>query len=332
MLYSLNRIYSLKAELWVAFFDLLLPKINFAYREVRFMPRFEGFFGGGVNFSTLSIPSIRLSDVIDIILVAVLIYYVVRWFRQTRAWALFQGLLMIGIISFLAYKLHFYTITFIIERTFSVGIIALIVIFQPELRKGLEQIGTGGFKSLSGLLGQTRDVKLSEKSVNEIVNACSRMSAVKTGALIVIENNVPTGEFTQKSGTMLDSEISEQLLINIFWKNTPLHDGAVVIKNDRIISAACVLPSTEKEIGRELGTRHRAAVGASEVTDATVVVVSEETGNITAVVDGKMHKKISADELKKILMQLTDNAVSIGDRIKGKGKGHNRNEKNSNAG
>lgn len=283
------------------------------------MTPFERFIDS-MNLSTLSIPSVRLSDVIDIALVAVLIYIIVHWIKETRAWSLFRGLLVIAFASLLSYKFHFYTITFIIEKTFSVGVIAFIVIFQPELRKALEQIGTGKFAyGIAGAFKASGDAKLSESSVNEITNACVRMSDARTGALIVIENNVPTGEFTQKSGTVLDSVITEQLLINIFWKNTPLHDGAVVIRNDKVAAAACVLPATEKPIGGELGTRHRAAVGASEVTDAIVVVVSEETGAISAAKDGKLRKNLSKNELRAVLMQLTDTPNTIGKRIK-KGK------------
>jgi diadenylate cyclase len=284
------------------------------------MDKFESVIDG-MNLSTLSIPSIRISDIIDIALVAIVIYILVRWIKQTRAWSLFRGLLVIALFSLLSYKLHFYTMTFLIEKTFSVGVIAFIVIFQPELRKALEQIGTGSFtNSITDAFKLSDESKLSEKSVDEIVNACVRMSDARIGALIVIENNVPTGEFSQKSGTLLDCMISEQVLINIFWKNTPLHDGALIIRNDRVAAAACVLPSTEKPIGGELGTRHRAAVGASEVTDATVIVVSEETGSISAATAGGLRKNLSINELRAILLQLVDNPTPIRKRMKGKGR------------
>lgn len=274
-----------------------------------------------MNLSTLSIPSLRISDVIDIALVAIIIYIIVRWIKQTRAWSLFRGLLVIALFSLLSYKLHFYTMTFLIEKTFSVGVIAFVVIFQPELRKALEQIGTGSFANgITDAFKTTDSCKLTEKSVNEITNACVRMSDARIGALIVIENNVPTGEFSEKSGTALDCMISEQVLINIFWKNTPLHDGALIIRNDRVAAAACVLPSTEKPIGGELGTRHRAAVGASEVTDATIVVVSEETGSMSVAMGGKLRKNLSINELKATLMNLVDNPTPIRKRIKGKGR------------
>jgi diadenylate cyclase len=284
------------------------------------MNKFEDVIDG-MNLSTLSIPSIRISDIIDVLLVAVVIYILVRWIKQTRAWSLFRGLLVIALFSLLSYKLHFYTMTFLIEKTFSVGVIAFIVIFQPELRKALEQIGTGSFTNgITDAFRSSDTSKLTEKSVNEIVNACVRMSDARIGALIVIENNVPTGEFSQKSGTLLDCMISEQVLINIFWKNTPLHDGALIIRNDRVAAAACVLPSTEKPIGGELGTRHRAAVGASEVTDATIVVVSEETGSISVASAGALRKNLSINELRATLLQLVDNPTPIRRRIKGKGR------------
>jgi diadenylate cyclase len=278
-----------------------------------------------MNLSTLSVPSIRITDVIDILLVAMLAYVVIRWVRQTRAWSLFRGLVIIAVVSLLAYKLHFYTITFIIEKTFSVGIIALVVIFQPELRGALEQIGTGGFSGITKIFGVSiGEVKLTAESADEITRACVRMSDSRTGALIVIENAVPTGDFT-KSGTNLDCFISEKMLINIFWKNTPLHDGAVVIRNNKIAAAACVLPATEHAIGGELGTRHRAAVGASEVSDAVVIVVSEETGSISVAVGGKLRRNLSMNELREVLVQFTPSPKSTQERKK-QGKGNKIND------
>jgi diadenylate cyclase len=282
-------------------------------------------FVDSMNLSTLSIPSVRVTDIIDIVLVAMLTYVVIRWVRQTRAWSLFRGLVIIAVVSLLAYKLHFYTITFIIEKTFSVGIIALVVIFQPELRGGLAQIGSGGFSGITKIFGVSiGEVQLSEMAADEITRACVRMSDSRTGALIVIENKEPTGDFT-KSGTELNSVISEKLLINIFWKNTPLHDGAVVIRNNKIAAAACVLPATENAIGGELGTRHRAAVGASEVSDAVVIVVSEETGSISVATGGKLRRNLSMNELRNVLTQFTHSPKSIQNRFM-QGKGNKNND------
>ena len=232
-----------------------------------------------MNLSTLSIPSVHITDIIDIIIVAIVIYTVIHWIKETRAWSLFRGLMVIALFSLLSYNLHFYTITWIIERTFSVGVIAVIIIFQPELRKALEQIGASGFSSVTGLL-QTKssDDRLSPQDANEIAEACVKMAEVKTGALIVIERNVSMGDIVSASGVAVDAVISSQLLINIFEDKTPLHDGAVIIRDNRVAAASCILPVTQSEIGQELGTRHRAAVGASEVSDAFIIVVSEETG------------------------------------------------------
>lgn len=257
-----------------------------------------------MNLSTLSIPSVHITDIIDIIIVAIVIYTVIHWIKETRAWSLFRGLMVIALFSLLSYNLHFYTITWIIERTFSVGVIAVIIIFQPELRKALEQIGASGFSSVTGLL-QTKssDDRLSPQDANEIAEACVKMAEVKTGALIVIERNVSMGDIVSASGVAVDAVISSQLLINIFEDKTPLHDGAVIIRDNRVAAASCILPVTQSEIGQELGTRHRAAVGASEVSDAFIIVVSEETGKISIARDGKLEKAVSEAVFRQELFE-----------------------------
>lgn len=283
---------------------------------------------GKLNISNVVIPSIRLSDIIDIILVAIVIYIIIHWVKETRAWTLFKGLLVIVIISLLSYYLHFYTLTWIIEKTLSVGIIAVIIIFQPELRKALEQIGTGSINSVTGLLqNNTNSGKLSSKSADEILNACLKMSKARTGALIVIERNVPMGDILNNSGVSIDAVISRQLLINIFEDKTPLHDGAVIIQENRIAAASCILPVTESEIGQELGTRHRAAVGASEVSDAFIIVVSEETGQISLATKGRLKKGLTEQQLKKSLHTMVDTSVQRPININKLWKGMTKNEK-----
>lgn len=283
---------------------------------------------GKLNISNVVIPSIRLSDIIDIILVAIVIYIIIHWVKETRAWTLFKGLLVIVIISLLSYYLHFYTLTWIIEKTLSVGIIAVIIIFQPELRKALEQIGTGSINSVTGLLqNNTNSGKLSSKSADEILNACLKMSEARTGALIVIERNVPMGDILNNSGVSIDAVISRQLLINIFEDKTPLHDGAVIIQENRIAAASCILPVTESEIGQELGTRHRAAVGASEVSDAFIIVVSEETGQISLATKGRLKKGLTEQQLKKSLHTMVDTSVQRPININKLWKGMTKNEK-----
>ena len=266
-----------------------------------------------MNLSTFSIPSVHITDIIDIIIVAIVIYTVIHWIKETRAWSLFRGLMVIALFSLLSYNLHFYTITWIIERTFSVGVIAVIIIFQPELRKALEQIGASGFSSVTGLL-QTKssDDRLSPQDANEIADACVKMAEVKTGALIVIERNVSMGDIVSASGVAVDAVISSQLLINIFEDKTPLHDGAVIIRDNRVAAASCILPVTQSEIGQELGTRHRAAVGASEVSDAFIIVVSEETGKISIARDGKLEKAVSEAVFRQELLNLCEKTAPAG--------------------
>ena len=254
-----------------------------------------------------------IPESIDIIIVAIVIYTVIHWIKETRAWSLFRGLMVIALFSLLSYNLHFYTITWIIERTFSVGVIAVIIIFQPELRKALEQIGASGFSSVTGLL-QTKssDDRLSPQDANEIAEACVKMAEVKTGALIVIERNVSMGDIVSASGVAVDAVISSQLLINIFEDKTPLHDGAVIIRDNRVAAASCILPVTQSEIGQELGTRHRAAVGASEVSDAFIIVVSEETGKISIARDGKLEKAVSEAVFRQELLNLCEKTAPAG--------------------
>ena len=282
-----------------------------------------------MNLSTLSIPSVHITDIIDIIIVAIVIYTVIHWIKETRAWSLFRGLMVIAMFSLLSYNLHFYTITWIIERTFSVGVIAVIIIFQPELRKALEQIGASGFSSVTGLL-QTKpsDDRLSPQDANEIVEACVKMAEVKTGALIVIERNVSMGDIVSASGVTVDAVISSQLLINIFEDKTPLHDGAVIIRDNRVAAASCIFPVTQSEIGQELGTRHRAAVGASEVSDAFIIVVSEETGKISIARDGKLEKAVSEAVFRQELLNLCEKTTPAGAKAINKiWKGMSRHDK-----
>lgn len=278
-----------------------------------------------INITALRLPSIRITDVIDIFLVACLIYIIIHWIKETRAWTLFRGLLIIVMISLLSYYLHFYTLTWIIEKTLSVGVIAVIIIFQPELRKALEQIGTGAVTGVSGILQTPASTgKITTETANEIYKACINLSAERTGALIVIEQHVPMGDVAKNTGVNINGNVTAQLLQNIFVNKTPLHDGAVIIRNNKIAAASCILPVTQKEIGQELGTRHRAAVGGSENSDAYVIVVSEETGKISIAKEGKLKKGISAQELKSTLDRIAEGgkttAININKIWKGKVK------------
>ena len=248
--------------------------------------------------------TVGIIDVLDILIVAYIVYKIIFWIKETRAWILFKGILVIFVFSLVALLLRLNTILWIFSKTISVGIIAVLVVFQPELRKALEQLGRS--RHLSSILRfdfGNADDDLSEKVIDEVLKACGKMSATKTGALILIEKDVPLGDF-ERTGIPIDAAVSSQLLINIFEKNTPLHDGAVIIRNNRVSAATCFLPLTESsEVSRDIGTRHRSAIGASEVSDAHVVIVSEETGTISLARAGVLYRNLSIESLKSMLSQ-----------------------------
>ncbi len=259
-------------------------------------------------FSSLGVtefvkPSVGLTDVRDILIVAYIIYKVIFWIKETRAWVLFKGILVIFVFAAIAALLKLHTIIFILSNTINVGIIALLIVFQPEMRKALEQLGKGRFFSYFTRSDDAGDEKAAARTVDEIVKAASKMGAVKTGALILMEQKVPLGDL-ERTGSPIDAIVSSQLLINIFEHNTPLHDGAVIIRRNRVAAATCFLPLTDSdEVSMELGTRHRAAIGASEVSDAHVIVVSEETGQISVARGGVLYRNLTADQLKSMLSQ-----------------------------
>lgn len=239
------------------------------------------------------------------------------WIKETRAWSLFKGVIVLLIIFAFAGILNFTTLYWIISNTVNVGLIAIIVLFQPEIRKALEQLGKGNFMSAFTKTEETMQ-KISSHTINEIIKAAKAMSKTKTGALIVIEREVPVGDFEQ-SGILIDGFISNQLLVNIFVNKTPLHDGAIIIKNNKIRAAACILPLTQSITSHELGTRHRAAIGASEVSDAYILVVSEESGEISIAKNGKLNKNLDEKQLISIFSSInveTVNKFKIWRRIK----------------
>ena len=250
----------------------------------------------------ISFPNIRIRDIIDIIIVAYLIYIVLMWIKDTRTWTLFKGVIIVLFVAMIAYVFQLHTLWWVISNSITVGTFALLVVFQPELRRALEQIGRG--KIFESLLSSTDHIEdgLSDESIDAIAKACVHMSKFKTGALIVIEQDTKLGD-VERTGIKIDGIISSQLLINIFEKNTPLHDGAIIINHNRISAATCFLPlSDSMEISKDLGTRHRAAIGISEVTDALVLVVSEENGIISSVRNGKIKRGLDAEIIKKILL------------------------------
>ena len=258
------------------------------------------------------IPAIRLNNVLEILIISVLIYYILIWIRDTRAWTLLKGILVICAFMLFAYVFQMDTILWLFQNLISVAIISIFVLFQPELRRALEQLGRKNILSSFFNLGGSaatdeQTVKTVEKTKSEIIKACVEMSKVRTGALIVIEQEVQLSEY-ERTGFFLDSLVSSQLLINIFEHNTPLHDGAVFIRNNRIVAATCYLPLSDNMLlSKELGTRHRAGVGISEVSDSITLIVSEETGMISVAHDGMLFRGLSQEELREQLSTLMKN-------------------------
>ena len=271
------------------------------------------------------LPKVSVIDVLEIVILAFVIYHVALWIKNTRAWTLLKGIIVLLACYVIAYILGMNVIVWIFERTISIGITALMIVFQPELRRALEELGQKNIVSTLIPFDDTRNQneRFSERSINEIVKATVEMAKVKTGALIIIEKDIDLSEY-ERTAIELDSTISSQLLINIFEHNTPLHDGAVIIRGDRIVSATCYLPlSDNMGLSKELGTRHRAGVGISEVTDSLTIIVSEETGRISVAVGGKLLRNIDGDLLKK---KLTEMQGKSGDEVeKKRWKGLRRN-------
>ena len=261
----------------------------------------------------LYIPRITWTDIIEIVIIAFVIYNVMVWIKNTKAWVLLKGIIIVVIFALIAYILNLKTILWIAGKTISVGIIALVIIFQPELRRALEQLGRK--KILFGLFrfndGREKGERFSSKTAEEIVRACFDMGAAYTGALIVIEQDMVLEEY-EKTGITVDGLVTSQLLINIFEHNTPLHDGAIIIRGDRVVAATCYLPlSDNNNLNKALGTRHRAGVGISEVTDSMTIIVSEETGKVSVAVGGELIHDIDADSLRNKLEYLRRRTIDV---------------------
>ena len=239
--------------------------------------------------------------IIDVVLVCYLIYAFFKLIKKTRAMQLMKGILLLVIITVLSGILKLRILNFILTSFMTYGVIALLLIFQPELRRALEQIGSSTFTKMFGIDKSLRDK--TKEDIYKVVIAVSELAKSKTGALIVFERDIRLQDIVE-TGVVIDSEISPQLLVNIFVPKTPLHDGAVIIANNKISSAACILPLTDdKDVVRGLGTRHRAAIGISKESDAIAVVVSEETGKISIAKDGTLIIDVEEDALKRILIK-----------------------------
>lgn len=252
------------------------------------------------NLVRLSFPNLYPTDIIEIILLAFIIYHLVKWVKNTRAWALVKGIVVIMVFWLFAVIFELNVILWIISNTISVGIIAVIIVFQPEFRKALEQLGQRNIVKSILYFDDSRDKneRFSDATVDGLIRATFELAKTKTGALIVIEQTTPLHEY-EHTGIMIDSLISSELLINIFEHNTPLHDGAVILRRERIVAATCYLPlSDNMQLSKELGTRHRAALGISEVSDSLTIVVSEETGKVSIARAGKLIRNVDGDYLR----------------------------------
>ena len=258
--------------------------------------------------------SIRIIDIIDIALVAIMFYFIIMLVRQTQTVKVFGGIFVILFVMWLSGQIHLYTVNYLLRNFVQIGLIALVVLFQPEIRRFLERLGTGSV--ITKVLG-TSQLQVAETAITQTVLACTELSASRTGALIIFErNNRLDGEI--RTGTILDADTTAELLKNIFYPKAPLHDGAVIIRGGRIKAAGCMLPlSSNPNLSRELGMRHRAGIGMSEATDAIVVIVSEETGAISVAEGGSLKRHLTKETFEKLLRNglLTDEEKPAGFRL-----------------
>lgn len=252
-----------------------------------------------------TVKAIGIWDILDIVIVALLIYQVIKLIRETRAMQLAKGLILLLLLYFVAYNLNMKTVRFIMQNVVATGVLALVIVFQPELRRMLEHVAQTKLNKLNIFQSsQDKDSELTgvwNESISVIANACETLSKTKTGALIVFERQTKLGEII-KTGTVVDAAPSNELIGNLFFVNSPLHDGAMIIRDGRICASGCFLPLSQNyTISKEMGTRHRAALGVSENSDAVVVVVSEETGTISIAEGGVIERNFTIPQLEKRL-------------------------------
>ena len=268
-----------------------------------------------INMILSDIQNITIWSVVDILVVAFIFYKGYMLIKETRAEQLLKGILLILILIPVSYILKLDILYFILSKTITIGVIAVIIIFQPEIRRGLEHIGRSTFDDFH-IIQNDEEI---EKVITNICEAVENMAKTKTGALIAIEQGTGLGDIVS-TGIKMDSLVSRELIENIFVKNTPLHDGATIIKNDRILASACVLPLTNNNnISKQLGTRHRAAIGLSEASDALIIIVSEETGAISLAIKGRLTRNFDGDKLKSIsscvIGRITNSLIRIPQKI-----------------
>ncbi len=263
----------------------------------------RAFFDGVAEYfrEIFSSPLTLLQDVLDILLIAVMVYAVIRFMRDTRAAQLIKGFVILLVVQLVTKYLQLTASYYILSKILEFGILALIIIFQPELRSALERIGRKGISSFASL-GEHSESDDTKAMIHSVCDAVANLSATKTGALIVIEHETKLGEIIN-TGIRLDATPSAELIGNVFYPKAPLHDGAMIIRNNKIYAAGCFLPLSTREVGSDLGTRHRAALGVSEISDAIVVVVSEETGIISIANGGRLNRRLTPDALSSYLTQ-----------------------------
>ena len=248
---------------------------------------------------TAMLPTIKIMDIIDILVVAFIIYGIITMIQTTGAARIAKSIVIILALTVVTQLLNIYLMNYLLDKILEIGLIALVIMFQPELRRMLEKLGG---KSLREVLSMKEEQREIDRVIAQTVSACETMSKERTGVLIVFERDTSLMEY-QKSGTVIDAQVSSELLRNIFFTKAALHDGAVIIRNERIAAAGCVLPLTQnRNISSDLGTRHRAAIGMSEVSDAVVVIVSEETGTISVAVGGMLKRHLAPQTLEKLLL------------------------------
>lgn len=284
-----------------------------------------------IYLNRLHVPNIRWTDVLEIMIISFLVYQIILWIKNTRAWSLLRGIVIIMAFILVAAVLNMTTILWIAENVLSLAVIATVVVLQPELRRALEQLGRTNFFASLVPFDSTRslDGRFSDKTMQEMIKACFEMGRARTGALIVIEQNQPLSEY-ERTGIEVDGLLTSQLLINIFEHNTPLHDGAVIVRENRVVSATCYLPlSDNMGLSKELGTRHRAGVGISEVTDSLTIIVSEETGHVSVAYEGQLYRNLDSEELKGKLLLIQNKPMEEKKRRLWKGRSKNEEETDS---
>ncbi len=267
------------------------------------------------NFFKNIASSVGITDILDIVIITFLIYKLLGFIRETRAEQLAKGLLLLVVATLLSKPLHLYTLHWLLSSLISAGLVAIVVIFQPELRRTLEYLGRSRITNVFGEV----DKEEAKRIVGQFVEAVDSMSASRTGALIVIEREIALNDIVE-TGTVIDAQITAQMIGTIFYEGTPLHDGAVIVRGDKLYAAGCVLPLTQnKELNKELGTRHRAGIGITENSDALVIIVSEETGVISVAQNGRLTRFLDGKSIEKKLLNLYfegETEQKLGDRIK----------------